>query len=166
MRLAVRWLGFASLSAPLSLLVIVRLTLFSALINSPFLCDRKCSSTAIGHLIGIRQNHSTATIPGSGFADLRRAGILQSARMLRTADWTVATSARVWDSRRLLERPLRALPRRRTDRHFGRQRLHRLRHAVPCALPPNISFIPFRSRPRRLLATNPLPQRKNALTPS
>ena len=80
MRLAVRWLGFASLSAPLSLLVIVRLTLFSALINSPFLCDRKCSSTAIGHLIGIRQNHSTATIPGSGASPISDARVSYSLR--------------------------------------------------------------------------------------
>jgi hypothetical protein len=48
------------------------------------------------------------------------AGILRSVRMSRTGDRIAATSARASDSRRLLERPLRALPRRRTDRHFGR----------------------------------------------
>ena len=41
MRLAIRWPGFASLSAPLNLFVIICLTLFSALINSSVALRRK-----------------------------------------------------------------------------------------------------------------------------
>ena len=70
LRLAVRTTQFA---------VIVRLTL-SALINPPSLYDRKCSSTAIGHLIGIRQNHSTATIPGSAASPISDARVSYSLR--------------------------------------------------------------------------------------
>ena len=119
-------ISFALKNAPHHSTAGLRLTGYSGqfvyhCLHPIFDADKLIHPTAVRPRMRITLKDGAAKDTGSKrrLADLRRVGSLRFAQMSRTADRAAATSARAWHSRRLRETPLRALPRRRTDRHFG-----------------------------------------------